>query len=82
MPVSRLQPAQTASRADQLLYITALGSDKAQDLIDQIAARYEGGGGGMARQMQMGPGMMNGPPGGMGGPPSAPISSAESLLPS
>ncbi|ORY90925.1 U1 zinc finger-domain-containing protein [Leucosporidium creatinivorum] len=44
-------------------YYASLGSDKAQDLIDQIAARYEGGGGGMARQLPMGPGFQ-GPPGG------------------
>ncbi|SCV72349.1 BQ2448_3886 [Microbotryum intermedium] len=44
---------------------TPLGSDKAQDMIDQIARKYEGGAGGVARVLPMGPGMtgnMNGPP--------------------
>lgn len=37
------------SRAD-------LGSDRAQELIDQITRRYENGGGGQARILQLGPG--------------------------
>ncbi|SGZ08239.1 BQ5605_C030g10780 [Microbotryum silenes-dioicae] len=45
--------------------LTALGSDKAQDMIDQIARKYEGGPGGVARVLPMGPGMM----GNMNGPP-------------
>lgn len=33
-----------------------LGSDRAQELIDQITRRYENGGGGQARILQLGPG--------------------------
>ncbi|SCZ91743.1 BZ3500_MvSof-1268-A1-R1_Chr5-1g07644 [Microbotryum saponariae] len=52
--------------------LTALGSDKAQDMIDQIARKYEGGPGGVARVLPMAPGMMgnmNGPPQSYGAPP-------------
>jgi len=61
----------------------ALGNDRVQELIDQICAAYEHGGGGQARILQMGPdglpmgapvgaiAMGQGPPGGggMGGMP-------------
>lgn len=48
------------------IQLAALGSDRAQELIDQITRAYENGGGGVARQLPMNAGMM-GPP--MGGPP-------------
>lgn len=35
-----------------------LGSDRAQELIDQITRAYENGGGGQARILQLGPGGM------------------------
>ncbi|KWU45738.1 zf-U1-domain-containing protein, partial [Rhodotorula sp. JG-1b] len=37
-------------------YYANLGSDRAQELIDQITRRYENGGGGQARILQLGPG--------------------------
>ncbi|KPV76944.1 uncharacterized protein RHOBADRAFT_12782 [Rhodotorula graminis WP1] len=44
-------------------YFANLGSERAQELIDEICRKYEGGGGGQARILQMG---ANGLPASMG----------------
>ena len=73
---------------------TDLGSERAQELIDEICRKYEGGGGGQARILQMGanglpasmgnlafvaPGAGAPPPGVGGGGGGAPPSTSRSL---
>lgn len=55
--------------ASYLVLLAALGHDKAQNIIDQITAAYESGGGPPPGGFGFGPQSLGGPPPGYGGPP-------------